>query len=131
MPLAVFVRNSIRKDVLQLGVNDVKEIVQMMLQESYFRYAMHDDNEAYGREKMAREIYDLYQSMYSDRERIELPEFKRLRYFALVGFIDDRQYPFNLKQNLLGRIKLERPDLFEKLIKQAEEQFKQQQQTPE
>jgi hypothetical protein len=131
VPLAVFIRNSIRKDVLRLGVNDVKEIVQMMLQESYFRYAMHDDNEAYGREKMAREIYDLYQSMYSDRERIELPEFKRLRYFALVGFIDDRQYPFNLRQNLLGRIKLERPDLFEKLIKQAEEQFKQQQQTPE
>ena len=131
VPLAVFIRNSIRKEVLRLGVNDVKEMVQMILQESYFRYAMHNDNEAYGREKMAREIYDLYQLRYSDRERIELPEFKRLRYFALVGFIDDRQYPFNLRQNLLGRIKLERPDLFEKLIKQAEEQFKQQQQTPE
>ena len=131
VPLAVFIRNSIRKEVLRLGVNDVKEMVQMILQESYFRYAMHNDNEAYGREKMAREIYDLYQSMYSDRERIELPEFKRLRYFALVGFIDDRQYPFNLRRNLLGRIKLERPDLFEKLFKQAEEQFKQQQQTPE
>ena len=129
VPLISFIRNSFREDIQRLGVNDAKERIQMKLEEGYFRYAMHDDDEAFSREKVAREIYDLYQSMYSDHERIDLPEFKRLRFFALVSFINDRQYPFNLRQNLLGRIKLERPDLFEKLIKQAEERFRQQGQT--
>jgi hypothetical protein len=92
----------------------------MMLRESYFRYAMRDDDEAAGLENMAEEAYDLYYKSIDPEERIALPDFKLLRYLALIDFLSDQQYPPNLRRNLHGRIKIERPDLFEQLMQQEE-----------
>ena len=63
--------------------------------------------------------------MYTDEERIDLPDFKLLRYFALLDFFNDRRYPPNLRRNLLGRIKVERPGLAEQLEQQEEMMLKQ------
>ena len=50
-----------------IGIKTIlKEIVQMMLRESYFRYALRDDDEAFSREKMAEEVYNHYQSGYDE-----------------------------------------------------------------
>jgi hypothetical protein len=124
VPLVVFARNRLREELQSIGVDNAKEIVQMMLRESYFRYAMRDDDEAAGLENMAKEAYDLYQSI--DREvRIALPDdFKLLRYLALFDFLNDQQYPRNFRRSLLGRIKIEKPDLFEQLMQQEEEILK-------
>jgi len=122
--LEPFVKHRLREELRALTLYDAKEIVQMMLRESYFRYAMRDDDEAFGREKMAKEVYDYYQSMYDDETRIDLPDFKLLRYFALRDFFDDRRYPLDLRRNLLGRIKIERPQLAEQLKQQEEKLLK-------
>ncbi len=122
-----FMRNRLRTELRNIGVLDAQEMIQMMLQESYFRYAIRDDDEAFGREKMAKEIYDHYQSSYKDENRISLPDFKLMRYFALMDFIYDQQYPPELREGLFGRIKIERPELYEQLKQQAEQFEKQQQ----
>jgi len=129
VPMLIFVRNRLRKELTNIGLNNAKEIVQMMLQESYFRYAVRDDDEAFAREKMAEEIHNHYQSAYLDENRIDLPDFKLMRYFALLDFFNDYRYPLNMRRNLLARIKIERPELAEqlkqeeeKLLKQLEEQ---------
>ena len=69
---------------------------------------------------MAKEAFDHYQSAYSDEERIDLPDFKLLRYLALLDFLNDQQYPIALRQALLARIEIERPKLAEQLKKQEE-----------
>ena len=69
---------------------------------------------------MAEEVHRHYQSAYSDENRINLPDFKLLRYFALIDFLNDQQYPINLRLNLSGRIKVERPDLAAELKQQEE-----------
>jgi hypothetical protein len=125
VPLVIFVRNRLRKELQHTTVDNAKEIVEMMLRESYFRYAMHDDDEAFGREKMAKEAYDHYQSPLKDEFRIDLPDFTLLRYLALIDFLNDQQYPPNMKLALYNRIKLERPELAEQLEKKEEEVFKQ------
>ncbi|MCK5225549.1 MAG: hypothetical protein KAQ89_02420, partial [Planctomycetes bacterium] len=134
VPLAVYVRDRLREEIRNLGINDAKEIIQMLLRESYFRYAMRDDDDAFSKEKMAKEIYDHYQTLYSDensRQRINLLDFKLLRYLALLDFINDWQYPPDLRRNLLGRIKNERPKLAEQLQHLETELNKQQQKKPE
>ena len=76
-------------------------------------------------------VYQHYKKEYptpEEMKRIGLPDFKLLRYLALKDFLIDRQYPPNLSKNLLGRIKVEKPDLFEKLIRQQEILLKQQKQ---
>ena len=125
VPLDAFVWNRLREELRNIGLNNAKEIVQMMLRESYFRYAVRDDDEAFGREKMAKEIHDYYQSAYLDENRINLPDFKLMRYFALLDFFNDYQYPLNMRLNLLARIKIERPELAEQL-KQLEEKLQKQ-----
>jgi hypothetical protein len=125
VPMLIFVRNRLREELRNIGLFNAKEIVQMMLRESYFRYAVRDDDEAFGREKMAKEIHDHYQSAYLDENRIDLPDFKLMRYFALLDFFNDYQYPLNMRRNLLARIKIERPELAEQL-KQLEEKLQKQ-----
>jgi hypothetical protein len=117
VPLVVFVRNRLREELKEIGIKDATEMVMLLLREAYFRYALRDDDEAFGREKMAREIFEHYSEKFSDEstERLELPDFAMLRYLALDGFLRDEMYPPRLRQNLLGRIKIERPDLFEQL----------------
>jgi hypothetical protein len=128
VPLVVFARQRFAEELETIGINDAKEQIIFLLRESYYLYAIRDDNAAAGREKMAEEVYNYYQSKYSDENRIDLPDFKLLRYFALFDFLNDQQYPPYLRQTLLSRIRIERPELFkqleaeeEKLRKQAEQ----------
>ncbi|GAG13953.1 unnamed protein product [marine sediment metagenome] len=123
-PLVVFARNRLREELRTIGVNNAKEIILTMLRESYFRYAMRDDDEAAGLENMAEEAYDIYYKSIEPEERIALPDFKLLRYLALIDFLNDQQYPPDLRRNLLGRIKIERSGLFEQLMQQEEEMLK-------
>ena len=115
VPLVAFARKRFLEELETIGINDAKEQIISLLRESYFLYAIRDDETAFGREKMAKEIHDYYQSKYRDENRIDLPDFKLLRYFALLDFLNDQQFSPNLRRNLLGRIKVERPELFEQL----------------
>jgi len=125
VPLVVFARNRLREELRSIGVNDAKEMIQMMLRESYFRYAMRDDDEAFGGEKLAKEVYDHYNSLHSEESRIDLPKFPRLRYLALIDFLDDWQYTPTLRLNLLARIEIESPDDLAEELKPWKEQLEQ------
>ncbi len=101
-----------------VGGKDATELIVMTLVEAYFRFAVHDDDEAAGRERWARDVYDLYQTETADGARTGLPPFEFMRYMALRTFMEDPFYPDHLKRRLENRIKVERPDLFDKLMKQ-------------
>ncbi len=133
VPLVIFVRNRLREELQDVGINDAKEIITMMLRESYFRYAIHDDDEAFGREKMAEEVYKHYQSSIhgeDEKNRIDLPDFALLRYLAIMDFLSDLQYPPNMRLALYNRIRVERPELAEQFEKQEENLLKQTEQQP-
>ena len=74
---------------------------------------------------MAQEVYDNYVTDKADIARVSLPEMPVLRYLALRDFLDDWQYPPNLRRNLFGRIKVERPELYEKLKQQEQKLLEQ------
>ena len=120
--LAEYVRTRLLNELKDMGLADATEIITLMLHEGYARYAVHDDDEAFGREKMAKEVYEYYQKEYNDEgvDRIPLPDFEILRYVGLSSFLNDLRYPEDLRRNLIQRIQIERPDLYEKLKKQEE-----------
>lgn len=128
VPLVVFARQRFAEELGTIGINDAKEQIIFLLRESYYLYAIRDDNAAVGREKMAEEVYNYYQSKYSDENRIDLPDFKLLRYFALFDFLNDQQYPTYLRQTLLSRIRIEKPELFKQLEAEEEKLRKQSEQ---
>ena len=109
-----------------LTLKDATEMIMMTLGEAYFQYAVHEDDLAFAREKWAKEVFDIYDREYTEQveglnevlDRMDMPEFPMLRYLALIGFINDGFYPEYLRRNLLNRIEIERPELFDKLQKQ-------------
>jgi hypothetical protein len=118
--LPQFARNRFLDELKNLDIFNVKELVLMLLRESYFLYAIRSDNEAFGRESLAKEIFDFYITEFPDKHRIDLPPFNRLKYLALRAFLNDRRFRPDLRRALLKRIELERPKLHEMLVKQEE-----------
>lgn len=128
VPLVQYARKRMLEELDSVGLKDAREQVLALLRQAYYLFAIHDDDAAYGREEFARQIHEHYKASYLDTNRIDLPAFDLLRYFALMDFLNDSGYPVYLRQNLLARIRSERPDLYEKLEgqeqmlrKQAEE----------
>ncbi len=116
VPLEVYAKRRFKKELEVIDVISAREIINMMLREGYFRLAMYDDNEAANRESLAKEIYDYYGREFSDENRIELPDFKLLKFTAMVDFFNDWQYPSQMRENLIERIRVERPKLAEQMM---------------
>lgn len=125
--LVDFVRKKFVTELASIGINDAREIISLMLKEGYYHYAVGDDDEAFGREQMARQVYNSYQSEYRGEgvDRITLPKFSMLRYIGLKMFLDDQSYPKIVRANLLKRIQIQRPDLYKQLKKLNEQVLKQ------
>jgi hypothetical protein len=119
VPLLEFARARMLEELDRIGIHDAKEQTIGLLREAYYLFAIHDDDSAFGRESLAKEIYDHYNSIYNEGERIDLPSFNVLRYLSLIDFLNDERHPIYFRQNLLSRIKAERPDLYKQL--EAEE----------
>ncbi|MBW7989333.1 MAG: hypothetical protein FVQ84_04855 [Planctomycetes bacterium] len=128
VPLVVFARRRLLEELGSIGINDAKEQITLLLRESYYLYAIRDDDTAASSEKIAEDVYTYYQLKYSDQNRIDLPALKLLRYFGLIDFLNDQQYHPDLRKNLLGRIRIEKPELFKLLEVEAEKLRKQSEQ---
>ena len=129
----VYLRNRLTEEMGQLGITDAREMVQLMLREAYFYYAMREDDEAYRREQIAVEVHKRYSTLFAGEEhRIDLPPLGRLKYLALIDFLRDSLFPPSLRQRLAARIRIERPDLSKQLEKEETkvlEELERQQQT--
>jgi len=130
LSLVDYARWVLERQLKDLGYSEARKIVQMLLRESYFRYAVRDDDEAFGREKMAEGVYKHYRAKYSDENRIDLPDMRLLRYTALLDFLNDEQYPFDLRLSLRARIRVERPELAGQLEAQERRMLDASQQSP-
>jgi len=124
-----FVRLYLREELKNMTINNVNEAVLLMLREAYFMYAVRNDDESFAREQMAEEIYQTYQKQYGDEARMRLPDFKIMRYNAINDFFNDQEYPPEMRQNLIARIKIERPDIAEQFSQIEEQLLRQSQQS--
>jgi hypothetical protein len=117
-----WIKKQVIDEIENIQIKDATELTIMTLRDAYFSFAIREDDEAFGKEKWAREIYDIYQAKYSDEEwrRLDLPDFEMIRFMAFVDFIRDSFFPEQLRNGLLARIKVERPELFERLEKQKD-----------
>jgi hypothetical protein len=130
VPLVQFVGERFIEELKTLHILNARELVVTLLRESYFYYAMRDDDEAASRENLAKQVYDFYMGPMEDQWRIDLPPLPRLRYMALSDFLNDRQYVPSIRRALQNRIKIEKPDLYEQLLQEEtklQEELKQSQ----
>ena len=119
-PMAIFLRSRLREQLEGIGVNDASQYILSFLVRNYFYYAVHQDDDAAGQQNLAQEVYDLYQDERgrNESDRIGLPSMDTFHYQAFYAFMNDPMYPEQMRMGLLGRIQVERPDLFKRLAKQ-------------
>jgi len=117
-----WVKKRIVDEIEEIKIKDATELTINTLRDAYFSFAIREDDEAFGKERWAREIYEIYQAKYSDEEwrRLDLPSFEMIRFMAFLDFMGDRFFPEHLRNSLLARIKVERPQLFDRLQKQKD-----------
>ncbi|RLB79286.1 MAG: hypothetical protein DRH17_14005, partial [Deltaproteobacteria bacterium] len=120
--IRTWVRKRIVDEIKNISIKDATELTVMTLRDAYFSFAIHEDDEAFGKEKWAKEVYDIYQAKYSNEEwrRLDLPDFEMIRLMAFLDFMRDRHFPEHLRNSLLARIRVERPELFDRLQKQKD-----------
>jgi hypothetical protein len=123
VPFAQFVRDRMKEmEGGGMDATNAIEAVVNFLRESYFRYALRDDDTATGLENMAREAYDIYMQKYGDEKlqipgggRLDIPDFRTIRFLAISQFAQDEAWPVDLRQALFSRIQIERPELMKEL----------------
>ena len=122
MGLVPFCRKRFFEEMDSIGIPDAREQILFLLKNSCSLLAIGSDDEAYGRESMARQIYDHYMKEFGGEpeRRLDLPSWKQCQFFAAEGFLNDRGYPSYLHRNFLARLGNERPELLEYFRKQGE-----------
>ncbi|MBN1127076.1 MAG: hypothetical protein JXA82_18890 [Sedimentisphaerales bacterium] len=127
-PLIEWVRDRIlHEQESSIGPKDATEQIIFSLRLGYYYYSLRKDSQAQGYEQWAEEIYKAYQARSGEVEqgRMGLPSFGFLKYQSFRQFMEDPFYPVALKQSLIGRIQVERPELFKQLQEQEAEWLKQ------
>lgn len=113
------------------GINDAREWILAQLREAYGAYALGDDDRSFLLERMAQENWVHYQTVLFPEEdsqgRVGLAPFERMRYMALVDFLNDPLYPPYLKQSFMRRMEVEQPETYQQLRKTEEEERNRQQ----
>jgi hypothetical protein len=125
VPLEQYVRFRFKEEVESIGIQDASEQIMMLLINGYRLYALHEDNAAAGNERLAQDVWDAYNKEFGDSTRIDLPPMSVLRWFAVGQFLNSEAYPLYIRQGLLDRIRIEKPELL-KQLEQTEALLRQQ-----
>jgi hypothetical protein len=104
-----------------IAIHDAREMIAALLTQGYYYYAIRNDDMASREEDIAEQVFDYYMNKYQPENRIDLPEMPVLKYIAVTQFFRDGAYPLYVRQGLLTRIEIERPELYEQFERVAED----------
>lgn len=122
----IFVRNQLREIIAtdDISSKQARNFIDGLLRDGFRYYALSDDENAKVRNQWAEQIYEVFIKEYPDQDnRLDIP-FDKLRWIALNNFLSDALVPPMIKSLLLQRLELEKPQLYQRLMKQFEDRQK-------
>lgn len=123
--LAEFARNRFMEEIKEVfGINDAREQITALLTESWYLYAIGSDNEAYGRQELAKQLRDHFLEEFGTEQgnRITMPSMNELYFVSAMDFLNDSRYPLYLRQNFQARLYREQPELYKQFQKRMEQE---------
>jgi hypothetical protein len=125
LPIDQFAQLRLMEELDSIGIHDATEQIVEVLTNAYRLYAYRQDDAAAMNERMAQEVWDRYFKEFGDSQRVDLPPMPVLKWFAIRQFLNSDAYPPFIREGLLARIKIEKPELLRQL-EQTGEQLRQQ-----
>ena len=124
--LEEFVQTRMKEEIETITPKYASNYITNLLRETFYQLAIGEDDNAYVREQWAQQIYDFYLKDFQNEAdptmRTELPSMPEMKYHALMIFLNDGAINPNIKAMLMGRLELEQPSLYGKIIKEIERQ---------
>ncbi len=125
VPLEEFARNRFLEEMREtFGINDAREQISALLKDSYYLYALQEDDEAIGRQELAVQLREYFMAEYGEenKTRVTLPPMGELHLLSMQDFLEDQNYPDYLKQNYVARLQYQQPEAFKTFQKWMEKQ---------
>ena len=119
--LEQYAQKRFREELDSIAIYDATEMITAILTESYYNYAIREDDMAARQEQIAQQVYDYYMQKYRPENRIDLPPMRVLRYIGITQFLNSEPYPLYVRDGLIQRMKIEKPELYEQMEQTAEE----------
>jgi len=121
-----FIRADMKEEIETITPKDASDYIISLLRDSYYRFAIGDDENATIRENWALQVHKamLLQHPASEDEtmRMTLRPFRELRRLALMDFLNDPLANPSIKGMMLTRIKNFDPALFDQVMAEWEKQ---------
>ena len=113
-----FIRSRLKEQIEDIDPKTASNVINSLLRDFYGEYAIADDDTASQMEEFARQIHLRYSSEFGgeDTGRVAMPSFSEMSWIALVDFFKDAGRDPALKSLLLGRLEVEKPDQYEKVL---------------
>ncbi len=126
--LDAFIQADMKEEIKTITPKDASDYIISLLRDSYYRYAIGDDENATIRENWALQVHKVMLVQHPASEdmtqRITLRPFRDLRRLALMDFLKDPLANPAIKEMMLTRIKNYDPALFEQVMAEWEKQNK-------
>ncbi len=123
--LEAFVAEEMRRVVQDAAPKNVNDMINSFLRESYYLYAIGNDDLASANERHAERLHKLCRMRFAESgERLYLPDFPDMRWLGMKNFLLDTVVGSEVKELLLGRLKREQPETYEKVIAALREEIK-------
>lgn len=123
--LEEFVRNSMKERIKDITPHNASQYVISLLSNAYYQLAIGEEDTALVRQEWAQQIYDHFLTDFQNdpdpTQRTALPPMPELRYQTLIQFLNDESINMNIKDMLMGRIELEQPRLYDRIMKEIEQ----------
>lgn len=118
--LEEFIRGRMKEEVMQVGPKNAANYINGLLRTAFTRYALGDDENATINEKRAEQVLEYFSSRRDadEQHRVGLGSFSQMRWWAMRDFFGDAYLDGGVKDLLLQRLRVEKPDLFERVIEQ-------------
>ena len=111
-----FVAEKMREDVKEISPRNARGFIDSILRKSYKEFSLREDENAAVQEKWAQQIYEVFKRKFPENtNRLNLPPFSQMRWSALLNFLDDAMVNPAIKNLLLQRMEIEKPEVFGKL----------------
>ena len=121
-PIEEYIRACMKEQIESITPKYASNYIYNLMRESYYQLAINEDENAYVREQWAKQIHETYyldfQNEADPTMRTELPTLPEMKYEALLQFVADDSINPNIKGMLLGRIELEQPALYDRIMKE-------------
>lgn len=106
-----YIQKEFKDKASDMSTRDARGFIDSFLRQSLMQYGLGNAHNAKFNETFASQIYDLMEAEGHDEGRLDLPPYPEMVKQAALIFFTDQFVPAQIKNQLYGRLKVDKPEV--------------------